>query len=154
MDYTIQKAVELGVYRILPVVTTRTNVKLDDKREAKRLQHWQSVIISACEQCGRNRIPELSAVNDFRQFLSQAPEGDGFILSGRAETQLADVADAGPSISLIAGPEGGFTADEIELAGQAGYRSLCLGPRILRTETAALVGISALQTRWGDLGRY
>ncbi len=150
MDLTIQKAVELGVQTIVPLITQRTTVKLDQAREQKRLQHWQSIIISACEQSGRNRIPELLALHSLDDWLKLTPQGEKFILSGTAAQRLASQARSCTAVTLIAGPEGGFLEDEVCRAEEAGYIPLRLGPRILRTETAALAAISALQLRWGD----
>ncbi|MCK5639693.1 MAG: 16S rRNA (uracil(1498)-N(3))-methyltransferase, partial [Gammaproteobacteria bacterium] len=137
MDYTIQKAVELGVNRIVPVISKRTVVKLDATRSSKRQAHWQAIVNSACEQCGRNRVPVVSDIIKLEQYLSTASEGLKLILDHRANTSLISQKKEN-TISLLIGPEGGLAPEEQELAKRAGYTGLRLGPRILRTETAAL----------------
>lgn len=150
MDYTIQKAVELGVSRIIPVNTKRTVVNLDDKRRQKRLQHWQGVIISACEQCGRNTLPILDEIRDFRPVVQEASNGQRLLLDHRSEAKLTQL-ESSPAIRLLIGPEGGLSVEEREFAYAQGYQGIQLGPRVLRTETAALTAIAAIQTLWGDL---
>ena len=131
MDYAIQKAVELGINRITPLLTERCVVQLDSKREAKRLQHWAGIIQSACEQCGRAVLPELDTVIEYASFLSEPLDAQRLILD----------------------PEGGFSKAERELAYQHDAIGVQLGPRILRTETAVVASLSAMQTLWGDLDR-
>jgi 16S rRNA (uracil1498-N3)-methyltransferase len=151
MDYTLQKSVELGVAAIQPLALRRSVVKLTAERAQRRVNHWQGVVISACEQCGRNRIPEVAVPLDVPHWLATQPEGQRVFLSAEAETTLNDLpVPAGP-IWLLAGPEGGFDPDEARLAQDNGFLPLRLGPRILRTETAAIVAIAAMQARWGDL---
>ena len=151
MDYTLQKAVELGVAEILPIATERSVVKLSGERAAKRIAHWQSVVVSACEQCGRSVVPEVHAVNGFVDWLA-VETGDAcrFVLAPDAEQRLADLPRPQGRIVLLAGPEGGLTDNELSTAQLRGFKPVRLGPRILRTETAALAAISAMQTLWGD----
>ncbi len=151
MDLTIQKAVELGVTRIVPVESARSVVRLDGERAAKRQQHWQQVAISACEQCGRNRIPEVRTISPLDAWLA-AMEADTlrWILLPGADTALRDLPRPQKSVELLVGPEGGFTDDETGAARRAGYRPVRLGPRVLRTETAAPALLAALQALWGD----
>jgi 16S rRNA (uracil1498-N3)-methyltransferase len=152
MDWILQKATELGVARIVPVITERTEVRLDEERGSKRLLHWQSVVASACEQCGRNTLPEVLAP----QKLVQACVGLGNDPAARL-TLLPD-AEHGPrdltalphGALLLVGPEGGLSDHDIAIARNAGFRGLRLGPRILRTETAGIAALAALQAMAGD----
>ncbi|WJW75799.1 16S rRNA (uracil(1498)-N(3))-methyltransferase [Thiohalobacter sp. IOR34] len=153
MDLTIQKAVELGVQRIVPIACARTTVRLDAERRRKRWQHWQGVILHACEQCGRNRIPELSEVVDLATALERRDRAArGLLLDPLAEGGLAQLGKAESAFCLLIGPEGGLEEGERQAARQAGFTGLRLGPRVLRTETAALTAIAVLQQRYGDLG--
>jgi len=152
MDYTIQKAVELGVKKIIPLFTERCNVKLDEERRTKRHQHWQSIIISACEQSGRNRIPELLFPTSLENSLNAVQADWRFVLSPMASSQLKESSvKKDQRVILLIGPEGGLSDAEINLACQQGYLPLNLGPRILRTETAAVAAITALQCCFGDM---
>ncbi len=148
MDIALQKAVELGVNKIIPVVTERCNVQLNHQRSDKKWAHWQGVMISACEQSGRNSLPELSSVMTLQAALNDAQ--NGIILSPIASSTLTALSPQ-QDISIAIGPEGGFSDDEMMQAEQSGFQSVRFGPRILRTETAAIAVISALQTLWGDL---
>lgn len=154
MDYTVQKAVELGVTAIHPLAARRSVVRLDRERAAKRVSHWQSVAIAACEQCGRNRVPPVAPVADFEAWLARhgtrQPGVLRILLSPRAETRLRDLPGPGGAIVLLAGPEGGFTEDEEALARAGGFTPVRLGPRVLRTETAAAAALAAMQALWGD----
>lgn len=150
MDFTIQKAVELGVSRIVPLDTERSVVNLKGERRDKKMTHWQGVIASACEQCGRNRLPELLPWQSLSQWLQRGPDGQGLLLDHRAATSLGNL-DETRVLTLLIGPEGGLAPVEREQAYQAGYQGLRLGSRVLRTETAALTAIAALQARLGDL---
>lgn len=163
MDYTLQKSVELGVNCIIPLCTERCGVKFDTKRAAKRLQHWQRIIISACEQCGRNCIPKILPIislpawldtleRDSQQQASAQPLALRLVLHHRATQSLGQLAAPTARISLLIGPEGGLSSDEIKIASQFGFQGIQLGPRILRTETAGVTALAALQTHWGDLG--
>jgi 16S rRNA (uracil1498-N3)-methyltransferase len=149
MDYTVQKAVELGVSRIVPVTAERTVVNLKGERQARRCDHWQSVVNSACEQSGRNRVPMVAEVTPFSTAIKEA-SGLKLVLHHRAETDLSSLPVPQGPVSLLIGPEGGLSAQEIAAAEAAGFVPLRLGPRVLRTETAALAAMSVLQWQWGD----
>lgn len=149
MDYTIQKAVELGVAAIQPLLTSKGIVKLEGKRAQARLDHWRRVVIAACEQCGRNRIPEVRPLVDFSVYLRDAgSEGTRFLLSaqGRSLREL----NADGATTIAAGPEAGFSAEERSALERAGFVKASLGPRVLRTETAALAALAALNALRGD----
>jgi len=156
MDYTIQKAVELGVNQIVPVNTERTVVNLKGDRQIRRQQHWQAVVNGACEQSGRNMVPEVTPIVPFQQWLEESESGEGsglkLVLHHRAETSLADLPRPEGPVTVLIGPEGGLAPEEISAAQSAGYLPLRLGPRVLRTETAALAALSVLQWLWGDFG--
>ncbi|MBW7470941.1 16S rRNA (uracil(1498)-N(3))-methyltransferase [Marinobacter sp. M216] len=152
MDYAVQKAVEMGVTRIVPLTTERCDVKLKGDREDKRLRHWQSVAVSAAEQCGRARVPEILPVMTVAQWLEHSRDCDiRLVLHHRTEQSLTAMAKPG-RIALMIGPEGGLTADEIALAEQNGFLPVALGPRVLRTETAPVAAMALCQWLWGDLG--
>mgnify|MGYP003441069530 CR=1 FL=1 len=152
MDWILQKATELGVARILPVTSERSEVKLDAQRADKRLAHWRGIVVAACEQSGRATLPDVTAP----QALAQAAglrEGRGFILDPFAQASLSSVRDASLRECTIAiGPEGGWSPRDREQLVAAGYEGLRLGPRVLRTETAGIAAIAALQAACGDLG--
>jgi 16S rRNA (uracil1498-N3)-methyltransferase len=153
MDYTLQKAVELGVNRIVPVFSKYSVVNLSGERRQKRLDHWQGVIISACEQCGRNRIPAVVEPLELTDWLAGKPadEGLNIMLDPAAECTLKTLKDTSAGkVALLIGPEGGLSEDEIALAQQAGFTGIILGPRVLRTETAGVAALAALQMLWGD----
>ncbi len=151
MDLTIQKAVELGVSRIVPVESERCVVRLKGERAEKRMAHWQQVAISACEQCGRNRIPEVRTIAPLDAWLAaEAPDAQRWMLLPGAETALRDLPRPQQPIELLVGPEGGLTEAEADAARRAGYQPVRLGPRVLRTETAAPALLAALQALWGD----
>lgn len=152
MDLILQKATELGVAAIIPVVAERTEVKLDAERTEKRVAHWRSVIASACEQSGRARLPTLAApaaLND----AARAIDGDAMrlTLDPAGAVSLATVQVATGAVVVAIGPEGGWSPRDREILSAAGFIGLRLGPRILRTETAGLAAIAALQSRFGDL---
>jgi 16S rRNA (uracil1498-N3)-methyltransferase len=151
MDYTIQKCVELGVTRIEPLQTTKAVVRLDGERALRRLAHWRQIAVSACEQCGRNTIPEVAPVAQLRDWLATVAEPLRLLLSPRAETRVGDLPRSDGPILLLSGPEGGLAPEEERAALVAGFTPLRLGPRILRTETAALAALAALQSHFGDL---
>ena len=153
MDYTIQKAVELGVSHVQPVISQRSVVRLKSERAEKRVAHWQYIVIAACEQCGRNIVPEVASVLPFANWLATLPAdgaGSRLLLSPHADQSLAAMIKPAQGVTLLAGPEGGFDDAEIEMALTRGFITLSLGPRVLRTETAALAALVALQTKWGD----
>jgi 16S rRNA (uracil1498-N3)-methyltransferase len=146
MDFTIQKAVELGVAAIHPVFSERSIVRLAGEREAKKLAHWRRIAIAACEQCGRNRVPPVAEPVALERY--RAPEGAKILLAPSATRRLAELA-RGP-LTLAAGPEGGFGEEEEAQLQRAGFVAASLGPRILRTETAALAALAALNALAGD----
>lgn len=151
MDYTLQKAVELGVAAIQPIAARRSVVKLAGERADKRVAHWQGVVASACEQCGRNQVPKVSPPLSLAHWLGQhGGSGRLLFLSPLAKARLADLPAPTGVDCLVAGPEGGFEADEIAALEAAGALAVRLGPRILRTETAALAALASMQTLWGD----
>jgi 16S rRNA (uracil1498-N3)-methyltransferase len=151
MDLTIQKAVELGVQRIVPVESERSVVRLKGERAEKRVAHWRQVVISACEQCGRNRIPEVRMIAPLAVWLAaEVSVAQRWVLLPGAETALRDLPRPQQPIELLVGPEGGLTVAEADAARHAGYQPLRLGPRVLRTETAAPALLAAIQALWGD----
>lgn len=153
MDYTLQKAVELGVSHIRPVMMRRTIVRLDDEKRHKRRQHWQGVVISACEQCGRNHLPDVAPIQDFPEWLGSgsAKAGTRLLLDPEASRRLREMPAPETAVTLLAGPEGGFDPNEREALHRIGFQPLSLGPRILRTETAAVAALAVIQGLWGDL---
>jgi 16S rRNA (uracil1498-N3)-methyltransferase len=155
MDYTLQKVVELGVTRIAPLFSERCEVRLQGERLDKRLHHWQGIIISACEQCGRTRIPPLAAPMSLQHWLSASNfSGDGLhlVLDPLGADSLAHCTKpVDNNITLLIGPEGGLNDAEITAAEDAGFMRIRAGPRILRTETAGPAVLAALQALWGDL---
>ena len=150
MDYTLQKAVELGVSAIQPIAAKRSVVKLSGERVDKRVVHWQGVVHSACEQSGRNRVPPVNPPLSLANWLAQRPSGRLLFLSPQASTKLADLPQPQGLQMLVAGPEGGFETDEIAALESADALAVRLGPRVLRTETAALAALAAMQMLWGD----
>ena len=152
MDLTLQKATELGVRAIVPVLTSRSVVRLDARQAAAKLRHWQAVVISACEQCGRSRLPELHAAQSWPGYLTRhATAATRLLLDPEADAELASLVDPGTSVDLLVGPEGGLDETERAAAGAAGFRAVRIGPRVLRTETAGIAALAVLQSRWGDL---
>jgi 16S rRNA (uracil1498-N3)-methyltransferase len=157
MDLTIQKAVELGVSRIVPVASKRSVVRLDGERAQRRLEHWRGVVAAACEQCGRNRLPQVAALAGLDRWLD-LPANAGalrLMLAPGAARTLNDLAPplAGGEVELLIGAEGGLAPEEVALAAAAGYLGVRLGPRVLRTETAGLAALAAIQCLWGDFGK-
>ena len=150
MDFTIQKAVELGVAAIHPLLTAKSLVRLSAERETKKLAHWKRVAIAACEQCGRNKIPEVQPLVPVEVFLAQPQEGFKFLLSPRSELELSKAIPSTTSFVFAAGPEAGFDADEEVAFAKAGFTPVKLGPRVRRTETAALAALAALSALRGD----
>jgi 16S rRNA (uracil1498-N3)-methyltransferase len=154
MDFTIQKAVELGVDEIVPVISRRSVVRLDRERAAKRVEHWRAVVVAASEQCGRNVLARVAEIESFDHWLARPPR-DGarrLLLSPHAEATVAGVLADAPAhgVELLIGPEGGLAPEESELALARNFCKLRLGPRVLRTETAGLAAIAALHAHWGD----
>ena len=151
MDYAIQKATELGVRAILPIAAERSVVRLSEERADRRLAHWRNVVAAACEQCGRNRLPEVHPVATLGEFLCAAEDGtQRLLLTPSGKVRLRELAPADRVIVLI-GPEGGLSEDEEVRALKADFTAVRFGPRVLRTETAPLAAISALQAMWGDV---
>ncbi len=150
MDLIIQKAVELGVAQITPIITERCNTKLSQDRWMKRLLHWRKIIISACEQCGRNKLPQLNDITEITDYLSNESAPTRFIFHHQAEASLPFFDETPHSFSLLIGPEGGFTQEEIASAIKHQFMGIKLGPRILRTETAGMTAIASLQSKYGD----
>ena len=154
MDWVLQKSVELGVNEITPLFNQRSNVKIPEDRREKRLKHWQGVVSSACEQCGRNVVPVLNEPGQVFDWLQQVDAELKLVLHHRAAlkfSQLNTTNTKAKSVALFIGSEGGLTEEEIAMAEQCGFQSVQLGRRVLRTETAALAAISSLQTLFGDL---
>jgi len=153
MDLILQKATELGVAKIVPVITERTEVKLDDDRADKRIVHWQRVLESACEQCGRAQIPLIESPLTLERSARLFATSDELKLVLHPDNgQAISTLPAMTEVAIAIGPEGGFSDRDLSVLDQAGFRRITLGPRILRTETAGLAAIAALQTRFGDLG--
>ena len=152
MDYTIQKAVELGVNHIQPIATERSVVKLNPERAAKRLAHWQGVVHSACEQSGRAVVPQIAAPTSLSQWLTKNPQEntDRILLNPVGAKRLAELTKPSGEIQLLIGAEGGLSQNEISIANSNGFQSIILGPRVLRTETAALAAMASMHTAWGD----
>ena len=152
MDYTLQKAVELGVARIQPLDTNRAVVRLNQDRAEKRLQHWQNVVVAACEQCGRNTVPRVAAILPFEEWVAGTdPSTVRLMFSPYAEQRLSDCAAPAGEVNMVIGPEGGLNQEEITFAQAKGFKSVRMGPRVLRTETAPLAALAAMQVLWGDL---
>ena len=153
MDLILQKATELGVARIVPLLTERSEVRLDGERAGKRIAHWQAVIASACEQCGRARLPELLPLQALRGWLDGLADDGALRLTLLPDgTRQARALRPGPAGAVLAiGPEGGLGERDIAMLRAAGFDGLRLGPRILRTETAGLAALAALQALHGDL---
>ena len=152
MEFTIQKAVELGVNTITPLFSERCGVKLDEQRLAKKIQQWQKIVIAACEQCGRNSIPEVREAMSLEAWSAEKEEGLKLNLHPRASQSINTLPLPVSRVRLLIGPEGGLTADEIAMTARYDFTDILLGPRVLRTETTALTAVTALQVRFGDLG--
>ena len=149
MDFALQKAVELGVDRVTPLFTGRSVVRLDPHRLARRHAHWAGVIIAACEQSGRRRLPALGQAARLEEWLAQGHPG-GIVLDHRSATPISALPAPAADLTLLVGPEGGLSEPERAAARAAGFTGVRLGPRILRTETAPLAAIAAIQALWGD----
>lgn len=156
MDWTIEKAVELGVSAIVPLQSRRSVVRLDEDRARRRAEHWQRLIVAACMQCGRDRLPELAPVRSLEDWLAGPVAGaPRLVLAPGAAVSIGELAapagSDGPAVVLV-GPESGLADEELEQARSAGFIPVSMGPRILRTETAGLAALAVLQARFGDLG--
>lgn len=151
MEFTLQKAVELGVAWVQPLVTRRSKVRLEGERAEKRVTHWQRVVNAACEQCGRNRVPTVRPLLEFTAWLAEPAEAKHrLVLEPDAPKRLSEAGPLGETVELLAGAEAGFADDERDLVLQYGFVPVRLGPRVLRTETAGLAALAALQALWGD----
>jgi len=150
MDFAIQKAVELGVNQIVPVITERCNVQLKNDRAEKRHAHWQGVMISACEQSGRAMLPKLAAVIDLPSALNNCSDVLKLVLDPQSDTGFKEL-DSAKQLTLLIGPEGGLSDEELDTAKNSGFTAVQFGPRILRTETASTAALAVVQSLWGDL---
>jgi 16S rRNA (uracil1498-N3)-methyltransferase len=150
MDYAIRKAVELGVTAIQPLVTERSAPVPAGERGDKRLAHWRQIVVAACEQCGRNRVPGVAPARSIGEWLA-AWSGAGVVLAPDGVTSLCSLAAPAEPLALLVGPEGGWTTRELAAASACGFKRLRLGPRILRTETAGIAALAVMQATWGDL---
>ncbi len=151
MDFTLQKSVELGVAEIRPVISERCVVRLSGERAEKRVARWQEIVVSACEQSGRNIVPKVLPLTTYAQALQQLPqETTKLLMSLNRAQKLSDVRPQSGKVVFMVGPEGGWTEKEEQQAFDAGFQSVTLGKRVLRTETASLAAIAAIQTLWGD----
>lgn len=151
MDFTLQKSVELGVAEIRPVISERCVVRLSGERAEKRVARWQEIVVSACEQSGRNIVPKVLPLTTYVQALQQLPqETTKLLMSLNRAQKLSDVQPQSGKVVFMVGPEGGWTEKEEQQAFDVGFQSVTLGKRVLRTETASLAAIAAMQTLWGD----
>jgi 16S rRNA (uracil1498-N3)-methyltransferase len=155
MDWILQKATELGGSRIVPVFTERSVVRLDARQAERKLQHWRAIAVAACEQCGRNTVPEIAPPTDILELLGSrvAPQGTRLLLSPGSNVSLDEISANTGGITVLIGPEGGLTDSEQEAALRSGFTAVRMGPRVLRTETAAVAALSILQHQFGDLGK-
>jgi len=152
MDWVVQKATELGVTRLVPLLTERSVVRLDAQQADRKMNHWRAIAIAACEQCGRNRLPQVAAPVALQDFLhAAAPAAARLLLSPAAGQRIADLTGAPRAVTVLIGAEGGLTQQEQEAAAGAGFTTVRLGPRVLRTETAAIAALTVLQQKFGDL---
>lgn len=152
MDYAIQKAVELGVAQIVPLFTEFCVVNMKEERAEKRLAHWQGVAISACEQCGRTCVPDILPPRPLHEFLTQTQASLKIVFDPYSTQHLAQLSPPSGDITILIGPEGGLSDAETLVAKKFGFTAVQLGPRMLRTETAPVAALAAVQTLWGDLG--
>ena len=154
MDFVMQKVTELGVAQITPVITEYSVIKLEKQRAAKRLQHWRGICASACEQCGRNLPPVVNEPVHLRNWLGENTSADDerrLILKPGAANSLRSLQDKVESVTVLIGPEGGFSDAEYDLAGATNFFPIRFGPRVMRTETAAIAIAAGLQVQFGDL---
>ena len=151
MDFTLQKSVELGVNTITPLFTERCGVKLSGERLQKKIEQWQKIIVSACEQSGRCTVPIVNSAISVDDWLKQQSSALKLNLHPKASHSIMNLPEENTRVRLLIGPEGGLSDDEIKRANESGFYDVLLGPRVLRTETAALTAITALQCRYGDL---
>jgi len=152
MDLVVQKAVELGVGCIQPVIAKRSLVRLSGERATRRVEHWRHIAVAACEQSGRNRVPAVAQILDLPQYLGVAAQDNAlrFVCAPGVAGSLRDLAAPAVPVSVLIGPEGGFEEGELLAARAAGFHAIGLGPRVLRTETAGLGAVAAMMALWGD----
>ncbi len=151
MDHAVRRAVELGVTALQPVVTTRSARVPAGERGEKRLAHWRQIVVAACEQCGRNRIPEVRDALLLEDWLAtRKRDAAGIVLAPDVEVAISDLPPPQRTLDVLVGPEGGFTPEEVAAARQGGMTAVRLGPRVLRTETAALAALATVNALWGD----
>ncbi|MES9877656.1 MAG: 16S rRNA (uracil(1498)-N(3))-methyltransferase [Candidatus Sedimenticola sp. PURPLELP] len=150
MDFAVQKAVELGVTEITPLVTERCVVRLSRERMEKRCNHWRQVAVSACEQSGRCFVPAINTARKLQDWIESSDDLAGLLLDHRSEQTLQHLPVPTSGVRLLVGPEGGLSEDERSQALRHQFTEVRLGPRVLRTETAPLAAIAAIQTLWGD----
>jgi 16S rRNA (uracil1498-N3)-methyltransferase len=152
MDWVLQKAVELGVAAIRPVVARRSIVRLSGEKMDRRQAHWHNVVVSACEQCGANVVPVVAPLLDLPQYLAQpaAENETRFVLLPGGTLRLREMQKPAGPVTMLVGPEGGFEEGEVEIAVLSGFTPLGFGPRVLRTETAGLAVLAAMMAKWGD----
>jgi 16S rRNA (uracil1498-N3)-methyltransferase len=153
MDWIIEKAVELGVSRVQPLAAQRSVVRLSAERAEKRQAHWEGVVVAASEQCGRNRLTQVAPLADYQRWMAQPDQSRRILLSPRATESLAGWARATPAqaVTLLVGPEGGWSEQEEAAALAHGALALSIGPRVLRTETAGLAALAVLAANWGGI---
>lgn len=151
MDYIIQKSVEVGINRIVPVMTEFSNVRIGPDRVENKLKHWKKIVIAACEQSGRNTLPELSPPVTLHDWLERDEISTRLLLLPGPGRTIDELKRKDNGVSLICGPEGGLSDNEVDSCIKAGYQALSLGPRTLRTETAAVAGLVVCQSHWGDM---
>jgi 16S rRNA (uracil1498-N3)-methyltransferase len=151
MDFIVQKATELGVARIVPVLSQRSVVRLDADQAESKASHWRAVVVNACEQCGRNRLPAIEAPVPLLNYLGSAPSTSPRLVLEPDLDCASMPRDLDATVEIAIGPEGGFADDELDAFRIAGFVRVTLGPRILRTETAAIAALAWLQTRFGDM---
>ena len=150
MDWIVQKAVELGAAALQPVQAERSVLRLAGERAVRRVEHWRQVAVAACEQSGRNRVPQVGDIAPLRDWLGTAPAGQRLVLAPGEGLRLGELARPQGAVELLVGPEGGWSEAELAACRAAGCVALSLGPRVLRTETAGLAALAAMQALWGD----
>lgn len=151
MEFTVQKAVELGAAWVQPLAAHRSKVRLTEERAERRIAHWQRIAEAACEQCGRNQVPVVRELLEFREWLGLGAAGTiRILLDPNAAQRLSEAGPLDADAVLLSGAESGFTAEELELAIARGFKAVRLGRRVLRTETAGLAALAAMQALWGD----
>ncbi len=151
MEYALQKAVELGVSSITPLITDFCAVKLQDDRKERKVLSWQKTVSAACEQCGRSTVPKVAPITAFETWCQSAPDAQTIILDPKSSQKLSDLEQLKAKVRLLIGPEGGFSQGELELARNLEFTAVTLGPRILRTETASAAALAVLGAKFGDL---